>query len=231
MEFGFEPVCDQLRAGASYLDMSTCRDSSNLLEAGRRPVRSKFHYAILVADKFEAGSKLVADRFEPASNLSATSFEPASNQLGLAFTENSTVNIVLRVSIAHPCRRQFCPSVRPSVTRRYLLKRHSRSSVNQRCKYCRNSSFPTLNHLMGCTMRAPKYRWIRKIGDQRQSLMIAQLQQQAAALTHSLTRAYVYKLCELSQMCFCHTDILLCTDLCARSHSAYVTAQAYCVAC
>jgi len=209
MEFGFEPVCDQLRAGASYLDMSTCRDSSNLLEAGRRPVRSKFHYAILVADKFE----------------------PASNQLGLAFTENSTVNIVLRVSIAHPCRRQFCPSVRPSVTRRYSLKRHSRSSVNQRCKYCRNSSFPTLNHLMGCTMRAPKYRWIRKIGDQRQSLMIAQLQQQAAALTHSLTRAYVYKLCELSQMCFCHTDILLCTDLCARSHSAYVTAQAYCVAC
>ena len=30
----------------------------------------KFHYAILVAD-----------RFEPASNLSATSFEPASKQL------------------------------------------------------------------------------------------------------------------------------------------------------
>jgi len=38
---------------------------------------AKFHYAILVADSFKAGSKLIADRFEPASNLSATSFEPA----------------------------------------------------------------------------------------------------------------------------------------------------------
>jgi len=38
IEFGFEPVCDQLRAGSSYMDI--CRDSSNLLEAGRRTVRS-----------------------------------------------------------------------------------------------------------------------------------------------------------------------------------------------
>jgi len=35
MEFGFEPVCDQVRA------ISTCRDSSNLLEPGCRPVRSQ----------------------------------------------------------------------------------------------------------------------------------------------------------------------------------------------
>jgi len=42
---------------------------------------AKFHYAILVANRFEAGSKLIADMFEPASNLSATSFEPASKQI------------------------------------------------------------------------------------------------------------------------------------------------------
>jgi len=41
--------------------ISTCRDSSNLLEAGRRPVRSQIPLRYLVADRFEAGSKLVAD--------------------------------------------------------------------------------------------------------------------------------------------------------------------------
>jgi len=73
----------------------------NLLEAGRRPVRSQIPLRYpgrrqvrtstcsvescrdssnLVADWFEAKfhyTILVADWFEPASNLSATSFEPA----------------------------------------------------------------------------------------------------------------------------------------------------------
>jgi len=47
MEFGFEPVCDQLRAGSS--------------EAGRRPVRSPIPLCYLVADRSEAGRGLVAD--------------------------------------------------------------------------------------------------------------------------------------------------------------------------
>jgi len=75
MEFGFEPVCDQLRAGSSYLDMS----------AGSK----------LVADRFEAGRGPIANLLARASSLlasyiigqisdrcrSATSFEPASNQI------------------------------------------------------------------------------------------------------------------------------------------------------
>jgi len=43
--------------------ISTSRDSSNLLEAGRRPVRSQFNYAIWFApgSKWsQTGSKLVA---------------------------------------------------------------------------------------------------------------------------------------------------------------------------
>jgi len=59
-------VADRFEAGprpASNLS-ATCRDSSNLLEAGRRPVRSQILLRYLVADMFESGSKLVADRFE-----------------------------------------------------------------------------------------------------------------------------------------------------------------------
>ena len=52
---------------------------------------AKFHYAILVADRFEACSKLVADRFEPASILSATSFETASNQLRTSFEPDTVM--------------------------------------------------------------------------------------------------------------------------------------------
>jgi len=61
MEFGFESVCDQVRAGSSYLNMS--RESSNLLEPGRRPVRSwsQPNYAILVADRSETGRRPVVD--------------------------------------------------------------------------------------------------------------------------------------------------------------------------
>ena len=49
MEFGFELVCDQLRA------ISTRRDSSNLL-----------------ADRFEAGRRPVADLLARASSLLAS---------------------------------------------------------------------------------------------------------------------------------------------------------------
>jgi len=47
MEFGFEPVCDQLRTGSSYLDMFD-------------GFEAKFHYAILVADRFEPASNRMA---------------------------------------------------------------------------------------------------------------------------------------------------------------------------
>ena len=47
MEFGFEPVCDQVRASSSYLDMS---------EAGRRKVRGWS----LVADLLARALSLVA---------------------------------------------------------------------------------------------------------------------------------------------------------------------------
>jgi len=66
MEFGFEPVCDQVRA------ISTCRDSSNLLEAGRRPVRSQIPLRYLVADKFETGRGPIADLLARASSLLAS---------------------------------------------------------------------------------------------------------------------------------------------------------------
>jgi len=35
----------------------TCRDSSNLLESGRRPVRSQIPLRYLVADRFESGRR------------------------------------------------------------------------------------------------------------------------------------------------------------------------------
>jgi len=74
MEFGFEPVCDQLRAGSSYIDVEIARTCSKLVADGSKP------YSITISWS-QTGSKLVADRFEPALNLSATSFEPASNQI------------------------------------------------------------------------------------------------------------------------------------------------------
>jgi len=48
------------------------RDSSNLLEAGRRPVRSQIPLRYLVADRFEAGSKPVADRSEAGRGLASS---------------------------------------------------------------------------------------------------------------------------------------------------------------
>jgi len=61
MEFGFEPVCDQVRA------ISTCRDSSNLLEAGRRPVRSWSKPNFITLSWSQTGPKLVADLLARAS--------------------------------------------------------------------------------------------------------------------------------------------------------------------
>jgi len=46
MEFGFEPVCDQVRAGSKYLDMPI--DSSNLLEPGIWLILSKSSVSIEV---------------------------------------------------------------------------------------------------------------------------------------------------------------------------------------
>jgi len=48
MEFSFELVCDQVRA------ISTCQDRSNLV-ADR--FEAKFYYAVLVADRLEAGRR------------------------------------------------------------------------------------------------------------------------------------------------------------------------------
>jgi len=59
--------------------ISTCRDSSNLLESGRRPVRGQIHYAIW----FEVGRGPVAD-------LLRTSFEPDSiMEFGLKSFQNN----------------------------------------------------------------------------------------------------------------------------------------------
>ena len=75
--------------------ISTCPDSSNLLNAGRRPVRSQIPLRYLVADSFEAGRGPVADLLARASSLlenqiigqisarcrSATSFGPVCDQI------------------------------------------------------------------------------------------------------------------------------------------------------
>jgi len=57
MEFGFEPICDQVRAGSSY---RACRDSSNLLELGRRPVRSWSKPNSITLSWSQTGPRLVA---------------------------------------------------------------------------------------------------------------------------------------------------------------------------
>jgi len=88
------PVCDQ--DSVMEFDFEpTCRDSSNLLEPGRRPVRSQIPLRYLIADRSEAGRRPVADLLACASLLlassmigqiparcrSATSFGPVCDQL------------------------------------------------------------------------------------------------------------------------------------------------------
>ena len=85
MEFGLDQLRTGLRPG------SICRDSSNLLEPGRRPVRSKFHYAIwsqtgprLVADLLARAISLLASKMIgqiPARCRPATSFRPVCDQI------------------------------------------------------------------------------------------------------------------------------------------------------
>jgi len=60
------------RLKPSSITLSGRRHVWSWFEAGRRPVRSQIPLRCLVADRFEAGSKLVANRFEagrgPASS-------------------------------------------------------------------------------------------------------------------------------------------------------------------
>jgi len=72
MEFGFEPVCDQIRAGSSYLDISRYPRSSNLLEPGNRPIRSWSKPNSITLSCSQTGSKLVADLLSRASSLLAS---------------------------------------------------------------------------------------------------------------------------------------------------------------
>ena len=64
MEFGFEPVCDQVRA----------RDGSNLLESGRMLAAglSQIPLRYLVAYRSDAGRRPVADLLARASLLLAS---------------------------------------------------------------------------------------------------------------------------------------------------------------
>jgi len=61
MEFGFEPVCDQVRAGSSYLDMP---NSITLSWSQTGPK--------LVADRSEAGRRPLSDLLLRASSLLAS---------------------------------------------------------------------------------------------------------------------------------------------------------------
>ena len=90
MEFGFELVCDQVRA------ISTCRDSSSLLEPGRRPVHSWSKPNSIMLSWLQTGPRLVADLLAhaemigqiPARCRSATSF-------GLVYDQNSVMEFGL----------------------------------------------------------------------------------------------------------------------------------------
>jgi len=70
MEFGFEPQSatrfEQVRA------TSTCRDSSNLFEPGRRPVRSWSKPNSITLYWSQTGPRLVADLLARASSLLAS---------------------------------------------------------------------------------------------------------------------------------------------------------------
>jgi len=70
MEFGFETVCDPLRAG-SLRPASSRFELSQHVEIARTCSKlvadrfeAKFHYAILVADRYEAGCRQVQTSFE-----------------------------------------------------------------------------------------------------------------------------------------------------------------------
>jgi len=75
MEFGFEQVCDQVRA------ISTCPDNSNLVAD---LFEAKFHYAILVADLQRAGIWPMTPYLahKQRASRSATSLGPVCDQQG-----------------------------------------------------------------------------------------------------------------------------------------------------
>ena len=101
MEFGLDQLWTGLRPGSSRFELSRCRDSSNLHEPGRRPVRSQIplHYLgrrqvrgwsqtdpKLVADLLACASLLLASYMicqipAPARCRSATSFGPVCDQI------------------------------------------------------------------------------------------------------------------------------------------------------
>jgi len=73
MEFGFEPVCDQLRAGSSYLDMSRYLEPARRWsQTGSKPDSITLSGSKLVADRFGAGRGPVADLLARASSLLAS---------------------------------------------------------------------------------------------------------------------------------------------------------------
>jgi len=57
---------------SSRFELSRHRDTSNMLEPGRIPVRSQIPLRYLVADRFEAGRGPVADLLDRASSLLAS---------------------------------------------------------------------------------------------------------------------------------------------------------------
>jgi len=72
MEFGFEPVCDSFEPFRHVQIARTC----SKLVADR--FEAKFHYAILVADSFEAGRRPVRTSFEPVCDQLRTCLQPDS---------------------------------------------------------------------------------------------------------------------------------------------------------
>ena len=82
MEFGLDQLRTGLRpAGSSRFELSrfsTCRDRSNLLEPGRRPVSSRLHTWSQTCSELEFG---LSRHYERArASRSATSLGPVCDQ-------------------------------------------------------------------------------------------------------------------------------------------------------
>ena len=78
MEFGFEPVCDQVPAGSSYIDVKIARTCSNLVADRFAAGLSQIPLRYLVADRSEAGRRHVPNLLACASELDDM---PNSNSL------------------------------------------------------------------------------------------------------------------------------------------------------
>jgi len=103
MEFGFEPAATRFEQDRA---ISACRESSNVLEPGRTPVRS-----CSKSGRSEAGRRLVADLLARASSLLATSElddRPNSSSLQLSATSLGPVcdqDSVTEFGLYRPARR------------------------------------------------------------------------------------------------------------------------------